>query len=131
MDGRLITWGANEFGQLGRGFFSPHHGTTLSPTKMAAELKAAGREGPRATAPAAARANDDDGGAQSTAAAQVEKRQSKVRWFLFKNPPVFFVFIFFASSLTFSVLPPFRSLLNLKLYFMARVLRNFCLLFSY
>jgi len=78
MDGRLITWGANSYGQLGRGFFSPHHGTTLSPTKIASELKAGGREGPRATAPAAARANDDDGGAQTAAAAQVEKHQAKV-----------------------------------------------------
>lgn len=95
MDGRLITWGANEFGQLGRGFFSPHHGTTLSPTKMAAELKAAGREGPRATAPAAARANDDDGGAQSTAAAQVEKRQAKVRRFLLTIPPCISCVYFF------------------------------------
>ena len=96
MDGRLITWGANSYGQLGRGFFSPHHGSTLSPTKIASELKAGGREGPRATAPAAARANDDDGGAQSTAAAQVEKHQAKVRFALYSG--ILFIAVFLSIS---------------------------------
>jgi hypothetical protein len=77
MDGRLVTWGANEFGQLGRGFFSPSHGSTLAPSELAAAAKAGGR-GPQGCAPAAARADDEDGGAWSTAAAQVERQQAAV-----------------------------------------------------
>jgi hypothetical protein len=78
MDGRLVTWGANEFGQLGRGFFSPSHGsTTLAPSELAAAAKAGGR-GPQGCAPAAARADDEDGGAWLTAAAQVERQQAAV-----------------------------------------------------